>query len=133
MPRCFGTRDQSVVGGLRQFEPLQHGELAFRRIGGALLIVRLARRMPGQRIGVEGLEFDDVGAGIRGRVDKGEGGFEAAGMIDAGFGDDERAMPVMAPLAGRDIVKALFEQCRKSGMAAIASAKRRWIRRRHRD
>ena len=80
---------------MRQFQPLQHGALAFRRVGGALLIVGLLRRAPGQRIGVEGLEFHDVGAGIRGRVDEGQRGVEAAGMIDAGFGDDERARPVI--------------------------------------
>ena len=96
MPRCLGARDQRVMRGLRQFQPLQHGALAFRSVGGALLIIGLSRRAPRQRIGVEGLEFHDVGAGIRGRVDEGQRGLEAAGMIDAGFRDDERAAAVIS-------------------------------------
>ena len=93
MPRCLGARDQRLMRRLRQFQPLQHGELAFGGVRGALLIIGLWRRAPGQRIGVEGLEFHDVGAGIRGRIDQGQRRLEAAGMIDAGFRDDERAWP----------------------------------------
>ena len=87
----LGARDQRMMRRLRQFQPLQHGALALRGVGGALLIIGLLRRAPRQRIGVEGLEFHDVGAGIRGRVDERQRRLETAGMIDAGFRDDERA------------------------------------------
>ena len=105
------ARDQRVMRRLRQFQPLQHGKLAFAGVRGALLIIGLLRRAPGQRIGVEGLEFHDVGAGIRGGIDQGQRGLEAAGMIDAGFRDDERAWPrhPAAP-AIADVMKAFLQQ-----------------------
>ena len=98
IPRCLRARDQRVMRRLRQLQPLQHGKLAFRGVRGALLIIGLSGRASGQRIGVEGLEFHDVGAGIRGRIDEGQCRLKTAGMIDAGFRDDERARPVISHL-----------------------------------
>ena len=92
------------------------------------------RRTSRQRIGIEGLEFDDVGAGIGRGIDQRQRGFEAARMIDAGFGDDQRVVrPSWGGLAGRDVVKALLEQFPeiRDGRDHVRETLAR-IRRRHR-
>lgn len=72
-----------------QFQLAQHRKLRLGLIGGARLVVGLGRAQGGETLGAEGLEFDQIGAGLGGDIDQTLGEREVAVMVDAGFGDDE--------------------------------------------
>ncbi len=80
--------DQPPMRGIVEFERLEHIELARGIAGVADLVVRFLGGPRDQLIGLEGLELDDVGAGIGGGIDQRDRHVEFAVMIDPGLGDD---------------------------------------------
>jgi hypothetical protein len=72
-----------------QLQAPHHVELAFAATRGTNLILRFGRKPTDDRLGLEGLKFDDVGARIGGGIDQLQGHVEGPVVIDTGFGDDE--------------------------------------------
>ena len=81
-----GDRD---VARLVETQRLQHFELQAVLADIVDLILRASRARGHQRLRVEGLELDDVGARIGGHIDQLQCQIERAVMIYSGFGDDD--------------------------------------------
>lgn len=81
--------DQGRVHRRAQLQLAQHRDLRLGLIGGARLVFGLGGARGREPLGAEGLELDQVGAGLGGDLDQALGESEVSMMVDAGFGDDE--------------------------------------------